>query len=613
MRQDQSDEVHQRHRWPRLRAPCPRRLGYWFGSFALIVAATAWHAWVAASQTWYLDDWMYLDRVNTYSFGDYVLQDYNGHLMPLQFAFTWLVTKVAPMSFAAATVIIAVLSAAGVAAWAAAFAEVFGRRLRLLLPLSVIALTPLVLFSATFWAAALQVFPFQVFLGLAVLYAARVAHGNERARWHLALTYVLALLWWQKALLMVLPIAAVLVFCAPGRIRQHARALLPLAAATIAYLPWYLYVRSRVDEQLPTWVVLPGSFRERATQYADHSWGVLADLVVPSLVGGPWGTIPIAEDLDHHPHRPAMLALSAVVVLAIVVAVRVRGRRSWVPLSLGITYLLTASTLILFSTKYQLLGPAALYEDRYFADVVVVLMFSFAMLICPPRHEEASTRPRQRGTIASFAGGAGLVALLASLVTANVQHWDRIGPSAGRDWVRTVSDELTTAGPVSISDSTPPDDVIPAYYWPAELRTSRMFASLHPEARFGAPGQPIMVFDRAGHLQPGSVQGSIISKAGPQPDCGYLLLAGKTVRIPMTAKLFDYAWGLELTMFSGAGGTLTVTVDGASQQTEIASGLSSAQFQHVGPITKVTARLDGPDASACVTEVRAGELSARVG
>ena len=140
-----------------------------------------------------------------------------------------------------------------------------------------------------------------------------------------------------------------------------------------------------------------------------------------------------------------------------------------------------------------------------------------------------------------------------------------------------------------------------------------MFASLHAEASFGAPGQPIMVFDRAGHLQPGSVQGSIISKAGPQPDCGYLLLAGKTVRIPMTAKLFDYAWGLELTMFSGAGGTLTVTVDGASQQTEIASGLSSPQFQHVGPITKVTARIDGPDASACVTEVRAGELSARVG
>lgn len=122
-----------------------------------------------------------------------------------------------------------------------------------------------------------------------------------------------------------------------------------------------------------------------------------------------------------------------------------------------------------------------------------------------------------------------------------------------------------------------------------------------------------MVFDPDGRLAPGAVQSSIVSEPGPQPDCGYYLEDGRAVDVPMTGGLFDYAWGIELALFSGSGGTLTLTVDGVGQEVEVPSGLSSPQLSHVGPVTEVEVRIDGPNASACLTGVRAGELVARAG
>ena len=231
--------------------------GYRLGSLVLICVATTWHAWVAAQVVWLPDDWIYLVRVDTYSFADYVLQDYNGHAMPLQFAFLWLLTTLFPMSFAAQAVVIAAATAAGIAAWSAAFAEIFGPRLRLLLPLSVIALTPISLFSAGFWASAIQLFPLQAFMGMAVFYAARAGRGVPGAGWRLLATYALALLWWEKSLLMVVPVAAVVLLCGTGRPRDLLRTLAPLGVMTVVYLPGYLWVRGRVDEQLPSWVTIP--------------------------------------------------------------------------------------------------------------------------------------------------------------------------------------------------------------------------------------------------------------------------------------------------------------------------------------------------------------------
>ena len=561
---------------------------------------------------WRLDDWVYLIRVDMDSFTDYVMQDYNGHAMPLQFAFIWLITKLFPMSFAAQAVVIAASTAAGVAAWSAALAEIFGPRRRLLLPLSVIALTPISLFSASFWASAIQLFPLQAFMGVGVLYAARASRGIPGAWWRLALTYVIALLWWEKSLLMLMPVAAVVVLCGRGGIRNHLRTLTPVAAVTALYVPGYLWFRGRVDELVPTWVTPPESMTERATEFFLHSWSVLPDLIVPSLVGGPWGTVPILGDFYRRPDRPLMLALTAVVVVAVAVAARRQGRRSVVPLALAAAYVVTASTLIMFSTKYQLLGPDALYEDRYFPDVVAVLMLSAAMLLSPlrddPERRQPVTAARHGVTRMTAVGtGAGAV-LLVSLGISNALLWPQMAPEPGREWVETVRSQLDEAGPASVRDTVPPDEVLVAGLWPEGFKVSTMFASLDPEARFGAPGNPILNFGTDGVLRPATILRSTVAEEGPQPECGYFLADGQTVKVPMTQPLYGYFWGIELALFSGSGGQLSLTVDGETQQVTIPGGLSSPQFLRIGTVSEVKVRLDGPDASACLAAAHAGEV-----
>jgi hypothetical protein len=596
--------------------PLDSARGYRLGSIALVVVATAWHGWVASGAMWRLDDWVYLIRVDMSSFPEYVLQDYNGHAMPLQFAFLWMFTKLFPMSFTAQAVTIAALTALGIAAWAVAFAEIFGPRLRLLLPLSVIALTPISLFSASFWASAVQLFPLQAFMGVAVLYAARAARGVPGSAWRLALTYAVALLWWEKSLLMVMPVTAVVVLCGRGGIREHLRALVPVAAVTALYVPGYLWVRGRVDEQVPTWIPYSDSLSERAVEYARHSWSVVPDLLVPALLGGPWGTVPILGDFYRRPERLLTIGLSVLLVILVALAVRRRGRRAWVPLALAVGYVLTASTLIMFSTKYQLLGPDALYEDRYFPDVVVVLMLCGAMLTSPLRDEPApavaATRAGGAARHRLLGIGAG-GALLVSLGIANAQLWPQMPPEPGRAWVETVRDQLEQVGPASVRDTVPPAEVLQAGLWPDGFKVSRMFASLDPEARFGAPGNPVLSLTPDGTLHPSTIRSSIAAEPGPQPDCGYYLGDGKTVEVPLTQSLFGHFWGVELAVFSGSGGELTIDIDGETQHVTIPQGLSSPQFLRIGTVSELSVRLDGPDASACLAAVHAGEVVDEVG
>ena len=365
----------------------------------------------------------------------------------------------------------------------------------------------------------------------------------------------------------------------------------------------------------------PDSLTERAVQYFQHSWSVLPDLVVPAMVGGPWGTVPILGDFYRRPDRPLMLLLTAIMVIALVVAVRLRGRRAWLPLALASVYVVIAGTLIMFSTKYQLLGPYALYEDRYFPDVVAVLMLCTAMLLSPLRGEPESARTVSavqrvgRRPRASPGGGRAAAVLLASLAVSNAQLWAHIDPAGdpSQDWVRTVAGQLDSAGDAGVVDALPPNDVLESALWADGFTVSKMFASRDAGTRFGGPGMPMQAFDSEWRLQPAVVAEAIVAEPGPQPDCGYFLAAGDEVDVSMSGSLFEYIWGVELALFSGSGGQLTVTIDGDTQQVVVPSGLSSPQFLHAGPVSEISVRIDGPDASACLAAAHAGEMSAGVG
>lgn len=596
-----------------------RGRGFAVGVGLIALVTGAWHVWVAGQQTWIIDDWIYLDRVQTYGFVDYLLQDYNGHVMPGEFLLMWVLTKLFPMSFGAAVVVVGLLSVGAVVTWGLAFHEIFGPRLRQLVPLAILSLSPLTLWPSAFWASAVQVLPLLLLTGVAVQQAARVAAGRPRAGWWLLASYVAALLLWEKALLMLVPVVGVLLFLLGVRGLLHRRRLLvALGGVTTAYLALYAALRDGPVTAPVTWVDEGSySFPVRVLHLLDYALGVLRDLAVPALYGGPWGSIPIVNDLEHRPPLALSGTLTALTVVLLVAGVLLR-RRGWVPVLMTLGYALVASFLILFSIKYAVLGPYALYEDRYFTDLLPVSVLAVALLICPTRAEvdagsEAFRWQPPAGSVPPVVlQGAGVLVALAaavSLVIGNRTHWDRIGPNPARHWVDHLRGDLLAApAGTSVRDARPPEEVFTASYYPEEGFVSRMTASLDTEVRFDAPGSPIQLVDASGHLVPAMVTPSIVSTVGPQPDCGYVLAAGQEAEVEIAPALFSYEWGVQVDMFSGTGGEVVVVVDGVSQAFEIPDGMSSTQLVHAGTVDTVTITMPDADDTGCVTEVHAGEL-----
>jgi hypothetical protein len=585
------------------------------GLVALVTGA--WHVWVASQQTWVIDDWVYLDRVQTRGFVEYLFQDYNGHVMPGEFLLTWVLTKLFPLSFTPVVVVVGALSVGAVVTWGMALRELFGPQLRQLLPLAVLSLTPVSLWPSAFWASAVQVLPLLLLTGLALYFATRTAGGVRGAGWRLCLTYVVALFFWEKALLMLIPVAGVLLLILGRRIWQRRTLLVSLAVVSVVYLVLYAALRTDAVEAQPvSWVNEPdASFPVRVLHFLDYALDVFMDLLVPALYGGPWGSIPIVNDLEHWPSAYVSRGLT-VLTLALIGAALLVRRRAWIPVTMTLGYAVVAASLILFSVKYAVLGPYALYEDRYFTDLIPVALLGVSMVISPTRAEaEAGAavyrrsvplRAQRAARLLSFAV---VLAVAVSLVSSNVMQWQRIGPNPARNWVNNLRADVVSADGASVLDARPPEDVFSSAF-PEQAVLSRMVAPLGDRLRFNSPGRPMLLVDSRGHLVPAAVEPSMVSTAGPQPDCGYLVTGGRTVDVVMPAPLFPYEWGVQVDLFSGGGGRLDVEIDGVTQSVRIPVGLSSTQLVHQGTVGSVRVTMPGTDASACVTRVVAGRLVA---
>jgi hypothetical protein len=596
-----------------------RERGFAVGVGLIALVTGVWHVWVAGQQTWFIDDWIYLDRVQTYGFVDYLFQDYNGHVMPGEFLLMWVLTQLFPLSFDAAVVVVGLLSVGAVLTWGLAFRELFGPRLRQLVPLAIVSLSPLTLWPSAFWASAIQVLPLLLLTGVAVQQAARVVAGRPRAGWWLVGTYVVALLMWEKALLMLVPVVGVLLFLLGVRnLLRRRRLLAALGGVTAAYLALYATLRDGSAATPVTWVDEGShSFPVRVLHLFDYALGVLRDLAVPALYGGPWGSIPIVNDLEHRPPLALSVSLTLLTVVLLLAGVVLR-RRGWVPVLMTVGYAFVASFLILFSIKYAVLGPYALYEDRYFTDLLPVSVLAVALLICPTRAEveagEEAFRwsPRSGSVPQAAVRGAGVVVALAaavSLVIGNLTHWDRFGPNPARHWVDNLRGDLLAAPDgTSVRDARPPEEVFTSSYYPEEGLLSRMTASLRDGVRFNAPGSPIQLVDASGHLVPAMITPSIVSVVGPQPNCGYLLAHGAPAEVQIAPALFFNEWGVQVDMFSGTGGEVVAVLDGLEQSFEIPDGMSSTQLVHLGTVDTVTLTMPDPADTGCVTEVHAGEL-----
>ena len=176
--------------------------------------------------------------------------------------------------------------------WALALRELFGERARLLYPMLLLGLSPLLMPVSLWWAAAMQVYPLVIFTGAVVLFVARYYLRGVR-RFDLAAAgaaYLLGLLFWEKALLIVVPAVFLAVFLSTGTLRQRVRAAAPVLAVvgaiTALYLPIYLFMTRAGDSAQTELFVRRGA----AQSFSFFATGMI-DVGVPALLGGPWSSI----------------------------------------------------------------------------------------------------------------------------------------------------------------------------------------------------------------------------------------------------------------------------------------------------------------------------------
>lgn len=200
-----------------------------------------WRGWCGWHFAFLFDDWAYIAKADQLGLIDFLTQSYNRHFMPGTFLLAWLMIKVGSLSFGFIAVADAVLSGLSIVVWGLALRELFGPRRRLLVVLVGIAASPSMTWSTLWWASALQAAPLQLATAGAVLFAARWTREHTTGvLLRLVLVFIVGILFWEKALLIVIPVTVVLVAASTGSMRERLRSSVGPVVALLAVAGIYL-------------------------------------------------------------------------------------------------------------------------------------------------------------------------------------------------------------------------------------------------------------------------------------------------------------------------------------------------------------------------------------
>jgi hypothetical protein len=583
---------------------------YRLGVVVIVVLMLVWRGWTMSQWSWYMDDWVYLSSTTDRSFLDYVGQNYNSHFMPGQFALVWVLTKFAPLNYGVAVAVTLAFMAASIVAWAMALREIFGERWHLLYAVAVLALSPIFVPVSLWWAAALQVFPLQLCMGACIYFTARAVRRPHQWRpiVGLAIAYALGLAFWEKALLVAIPVFFTAHILSRGIDRRPKRLLrigAPAALVTAVYIPIYvLFTRGgdAIDTRL---------FEGRSvSESVDFYFHGIIDLGIPALLGGPWGALSNPQSVYTDTRGSlTMLYLAGAVIAAITALVLRRG--SAAPLLMIVTYALVAWGLLLTSSRFTVMGNLSVRDARYAADILPVALLAVMFVVTRFRGERGRTvassvpdhvLPRVRAGL-----GALVLAALVSAAVANGATWDALRPTSPKPWVDNAVSDLRRAGPISLYDTVAPNNVIlSAFFW-GNGRVSRMMLPLRLPLRFNQPTDTIHMIDDSGHVRPMIVSPSSKSvEPAPVPDCGYLVQPGETAFVPITQKMFAWTWAVEFASLSRDGGTVKVQSDTKSAEVQVPSGLTRTQMIVEDSVSALRISSTPSSGPICVSSVTIG-------
>lgn len=587
------------------------------GVLVLVIATGAWRWWTTSHWSWFADDWIYLDQTQSMGFLEYVFQGYNSHLMPGQFLLTWLITDADPLEFGWAAALLTAFAVASVVAWAAALREMFGERLQLLFPLALLALSPLLLMPTVWWASGVQVLPLQLSMGLSVLFLARYLLRGRRRRdmvW-LIVSYALGLFFWEKALLVAIPLLMVAWVLTPGtlgeRLRSVVRTLAVPAAVSLGYLVVYLTTRRAGALEVPRTEFSPRSPADWAGFLADSAQNV----GLPALAGGPFERLTDAWDI--YEPVPAVLSTTLTVVVLGLAVAALLVRRSSAPALAGVlAYAAVSWGLVLTSDRYEDTILFAAGTGRYAVDILPVAALGIALLTTRTVQEPAGTALRRPlPPLATSAGRVvlvgGAVCVVAAMLTTNATTWEAARGNSPRPWVQAIVADSREVGEATLVNASAPPGVIHPILFLEYATLDRMLSPLDLPLRFDEPSPLLLVPDADGHLKEAEVVDVAATNVRTDnPTCGFLVEPGGTTTVPMSIDLYPFGWGVQVDYFAEIPTQVQVRTDTEVVDLDLEEGLKRVQFKVTGAVTSVEISAPESATPVCVTQVVIGGFGA---
>ena len=551
----------------------PRYLIWGIAATGLLV-----HMWAAWRGFFHMDDFFYLAEASG-PFGDYVLQIYNGHFMPAQFAIVWLSQAVAPMSWAIAVIVMTLMWAVTLGAAVLLQRYLFGDSAWAIASVLIIAFAPLLTTVTVWYASALQILPWATSFMLTLYFAVRHAR-DPRWRWLIAATasFAVGLAFWQKSLL-YLPVVLWLSWRYwPGAGRWGLGGLgrrwwLPAITLGLAVGYGLLYVALQPEAVLRS--------RPTLEQFLESLRITLGEVWLPGYFGAPWTGFTDALVPGSSSAWWLFIVILQVIAGLIIISVA-RWRHAWNAWFIIAAFAAVTVVLFVFG-RINVFGIILAIDPRYVEDLfivgAVVLPFAFVRPSGSPLSE-----PRHLSWLPQSVPG--WVQAVGWLAFANLLLLPTI--AVGRSWHGTpaqgfVADVRSAAAAdpgIVVFDRKVPEMVMSNLFLERSNASYVLAGARLPISWNGASPQ-IYILDDAGGVRPVSLAPSSTSIPGFDGACGYRVFGGPTA-IELDTSLFEWTWIGQLDYLAAEAGVLEVSLDGSSVPVPVEKGPGQVQFVVVG-------------------------------
>lgn len=475
-------------------------------ALALVLVHLVVRGWFVRQSYYFQDDFGHLDLARRLGLdGDYLVRDYGGHLEVGQYFLIWIFSHVTDHTFTVPTITVLVMQAGVSCALWLVLRKLFGTSPWLLVPFAAYLFTPLALSWSSWWAAAIQTLPLQLFMLVALWGTVdHLRDGQRRGTVVSLVAHLAALVFWEKAVF-VLPamVALHVLVLATGTLQERVRSVLDAPrfwGAHAGVLVVYLVIYTSVTES----VVGADTPVEGGRLVSDAVFRTL----VPGLLGAPWhgegatGTI--------YPSTSTPVALACLAVLGGLVAwsVRVTGREAFAGWGLAVGYV-AADLILLTLGRADYLGLLG-RDPRYVADALPVIAIGVAAAF------RGAYTPRGRGerrrATALLVPLVAATALMASGLVTQVAMAPTARHAESKEFVENLRRSLDEHPDAVLLDGPVPFELS------ARTTLSGFMNALGLEGRFNEPAPELLAVDGTGTLRPVAIPDAFEHRA-PEGEC----------------------------------------------------------------------------------------------